>query len=446
MRTKTTRNNADPILKKYRSILVVILMLNIVGIIAFTSYQIKTNIPDTIRILKNKVEEFNFDVPFQADITTEDIGVLEVNESNVPSNQIHINLNEPFTLQSSETGSYEVVLKLFGLFELKKISLDVIDSVELIPSGRPIGITLKTDGVLVLGTSPISAADGMMYEPALNILKSGDYIIGVNNKEIKTKEDLISIIQNCEGKTLNFLLRRKDEILTVSVNPVKAPSGEYKIGTWIRDDTQGIGTLTFITTTGEFGALGHGITDVDTGVLMEVGDGAIYNAEIVSIVKGKAGAPGELTGVIHQSDASRLGTLCYNTGQGIFGTLDLNSELYQNATMIQYNKPMEIALRQEVEVGKASILCHVDGQIKEYEIEIEDIDLANNNLSKGLIIRITDEELIELTGGIVQGMSGSPIIQNGKIIGAVTHVFVKDSTRGYGTFIENMIQHLDGKK
>jgi stage IV sporulation protein B len=232
-------------------------------------------------------------------------------------------------------------------------------------------------------------------------------------------------------------VRRNKEKITVRVSPVKTASGSYKIGAWIRDNTQGIGTLTFISTDGQFGALGHGITDIDTGLLMNVKMGSIYTAEIMSIIKGKEGEPGELIGMIRQSDKYRIGSITNNTYQGIFGKIGY--EYDEGLDM----EPLELGLKQEVVKGKAYIRCNIDEKITDYEINIENVDVSNSNHSKGIVIRITDERLLKLTGGIVQGMSGSPIIQNNKIIGAVTHVFIQDSTKGYGTFIENMVNNLE---
>ncbi|NLJ95808.1 MAG: SpoIVB peptidase, partial [Clostridiales bacterium] len=232
-------------------------------------------------------------------------------------------------------------------------------------------------------------------------------------------------------------VRRNKEIITVKIAPVSTADGDYKIGAWIRDDTQGIGTLTFVSTNGYFGALGHGITDVDTGLLMEISKGSIFDAEILNIVKGKEGEPGELIGMIRQSEKYRIGTIVDNTYQGIFGTLNHKYKFDSEF------KPTKIGFKQEVKLGKAYIRCMVEGSIVDYEIEIQKVDMSNSNHSKGLVIKITDERLLNTTGGIVQGMSGSPIIQNNKIIGAVTHVFIQDSTKGYGTFIENMVNKLE---
>ena len=234
------------------------------------------------------------------------------------------------------------------------------------------------------------------YEPAHNKLKSGDYIIAINDKKVKYKEELIEAIQKSEGKDIKLTVRRGGEIINVIVTPAKTANGDYKIGTWIRDDTQGIGTLTFISTNGYFGALGHGITDIDTGQLMEIDEGNIYDADIMSIVKGKEGEPGELIGIIKQNEKNRIGSITDNTYQGIFGTVNHRYKMKEDF------KPLKIGFKQEVKVGKAYIRCMVDGKLSDYEINIQKVDMSNSNQSKGLVIKITDERLLDLTGGIVQ--------------------------------------------
>ena len=406
--------------------------------IAYLGYQtLKSQIPNEIKILAGREEKFDFSIPIMACISNNRDTSFHLNSETIHSNKISIDLNRPFTLESDQKGSYEIDLSLFGFIHLKEVKLDVIDQLELIPSGDPIGIYVKTDGVMVLGTSIITSMDGMNYEPALNKLKSGDYITEISGKCIHSKGELIDEIQKCDGKPIVLKVRRGKERLNVSIEPVETAIGEYKIGTWIRDDTQGIGTLTFITNNRQFGALGHGITDIDTSLLMEVSSGDVYTAEIMSIVKGKNGCPGELIGLINQSDRCRVGDIERNTNQGIFGDIGVNSRMFSK------RDGLPIGLKQDVRLGDATIRCNVEGKVKDYTISIEKIDRTNLQLSKGLVIKITDEHLLELTGGIVQGMSGSPIIQDGKLIGAVTHVFIQDSTKGYGTFIENMIRNLD---
>lgn len=423
--------------KIYRRVLITFFLISLAAIIFLVIYNIDKSIPDEIKIVVDREESFSFNMPLKGNIETEEVGVISVNDTRVPSNQINIDLNEPFTIQSSQTGRYNISLKLFGLFNFKNVSLDVIETVELIPCGIPIGISVETDGILVLGNNRITGYDGLNYEPAHNKLKTGDYIVSVNNRKVMHKEELIEEIQKSQGNDLRLQIRRNGEIITVRITPVKTINGDYKIGTWIRDDTQGIGTLTFISTNGYFGALGHGITDIDTGLLMEINNGTIYDAEIMSIVKGKEGEPGELIGMIKQSDRYKIGNITDNTYQGIFGTVNHRYKFKDTF------KPLKLGLKQEVKVGKAYVRCMVEGEIIDYEIEIQKVDMSNSNHSKGLVIKITDERLLNATGGIVQGMSGSPIIQNNKIIGAVTHVFIQDSTKGYGTFIENMVNKLE---
>jgi stage IV sporulation protein B len=423
--------------KIYRRLLIYLFTLNIFLIAFYLYYYIEKSIPNEIKIVVGTQESFDFNMPVEARIETEDIGVISVNDLSVPSNQIHIDLNQPFTLESSQTGQYNVSLKLFGLIGFKNISLDVIETAQLIPCGNPIGIYVETDGILVLGSGRITGEDGLNYEPINNKLKSGDYILKVNGKQLNKKKELIDAIQNSNGKDITLLVRRNEEEITVRITPVKTASGSYKIGAWIRDNTQGIGTLTFVSTDGQFGALGHGITDIDTGLLMDIKAGTIYSAEIMSIIKGKEGEPGELIGMIRQSDRYKIGRISENTYQGIFGTVGNAFDESLNS------KPLEIGLKQEVVKGKAKIRCTIEDKAEDYDIVIESVDMSNSNHSKGIVLRITDERLLNLTGGIVQGMSGSPIIQNNKIIGAVTHVFIQDSTKGYGTFIENMVNNLE---
>ncbi|NLP16000.1 MAG: SpoIVB peptidase [Clostridiales bacterium] len=423
--------------KIYRRVLLSLFLVSIAAIIYLVIYSLEKNIPDEIKIVVDREERFSFNMPLKANIETEDIGVISVNNSKIPSNKIDIDLNEPFTLQSTKTGQYNINLKLFGIFNYKKISLDVIETVELIPCGTPIGISVETDGILVLGNSEITGADGLNYSPSYNKLKSGDYILSINNRKVMYKEDFIEEIQKSNGRDIRLQIRRNGEISNIIITPVKTADGDYKIGTWIRDDTQGIGTLTFISTNGHFGALGHGITDIDTGRLMEIDNGTIYDAQIMFIVKGKEGEPGELIGIIRQNEKNKIGEITDNTSQGIFGKVNHKYKLKEEF------KPLKIGFKQDVKLGKAYIRCMVDGKIVDYEINIQKIDMSNSNQSKGLVIKITDERLLNLTGGIVQGMSGSPIIQNNKIIGAVTHVFIQDSTKGYGTFIENMVNKLE---
>ncbi len=420
--------------KKYRSWLVAALILNIMVMFGYGVYYFRASVPEEIQIITGEEQKLSFRFPFSAKIEGESVGVVEVNRKPLEKGSIKIDLSDAVVMEASEKTSVTMDIKLFGVIPLKQVKVSAVSPQSVVVGGSAIGIHIETDGILVLGTTSVVGEDKMTYAPADNRLKSGDYITEVNGIKMSKKEDLMELLKNTDGSTLQCKIRRGKEIMETAVTPVRCTDGTYKIGTWIRDDTQGIGTLTYITPSGKFGALGHGITDVDTGVLIEAGGGDAYDAEILRIVKGAPGEPGELSGVIHRAEDERLGEVFKNTAQGIFG------EVKDNCKVAVGDKNMEIGFKQEVRKGKATILCEINGKVNEYEIEIEQIDYSNRNHAKGLVLKITDEELIELTGGIVQGMSGSPIIQNEKLIGAVTHVFVRDSTKGYGTFIENMLQ------
>ncbi len=429
--------------KKYRKGLVIVLIGAVCALIGFGYHSLVTRVPDRILLIVNKEADFDFRLPLEAEVDLGEVsqaGTFFFNNQKLTQDELRINLNDQFSVRGDETGSYSVVVRLFGRFVMKQSVLDVIESVDVIPLGVPIGIIANTDGVLVLGTGNLTDTNGNAYEPD-TVVKTGDYITEVEHQLICGKEDLIAKIQSCDKKEAELTVRRGEEYLTVNLPIVDTASGDKKIGIWVRDDTQGIGTLTYITSDGHFGALGHGITDVDTGVLMQFSDGMIYTAEITSIIKGKSGEPGELSGVIHQGDRARLGMLEENTSQGIYGELTAQPEFFQQMFALDELKAYEIGFRNQAKEGTATIICSVDGVPREYTIEIERIKANVESVTKSLVIRITDEELLTLTGGIVQGLSGSPIIQDGKLIGAVTHVLVNDPTRGYGIFIENMLKH-----
>ncbi len=415
--------------RRIRRLLVMVLILA-VGIV-YGQYWIKMNVPSKIKLLAGEEGTFDFSFPIEASISEEEsLGVLYVNQQPLTEDKIHIDLSQPFSISSDTLGTYNVELKLFGWIPLKGVSLEIIEETELIPGGSVIGLQIETDGILVLGTGEVTLRDGSTTEPAKGILKSGDYIVGINGSTEVTRNMLMEAIE--EGEVC-LTVKRDGREREVSISPVKDYSGKNRIGTWIRTDAQGIGTITYMTTDGKFGALGHGITDVDTGLVMQISGGTLYDAEILSVIKGKSGSPGELIGILRQSGISRIGTIESNCSQGIYGQIKLG--------LMEGKESIPIGLKQEIHLGTASILCQVDSSVREYEIEIEKIELGRTNDNKGMVIHITDEKLLSKTGGIVQGMSGSPILQDGKIIGAVTHVLVNDPTRGYGIFIENMLEH-----
>lgn len=322
--------------------------------------------------------------------------------------------------------------------ELKKeVSAGTGSEHLLIPGGMPIGIYMETDGVMVLGTDEIKSSDGSSTSPAKHLVKDGDYIVGIDEEEVENKQELIEVMQNLSKKTVILHLRRKMEYIDVKIHPAKDEEGKYKLGIWVRDNVQGLGTITFLNANSEFGALGHGIHDVDTSELLEISEGTLYETSIQNIKKGQNGSPGGMEGIIVYNHYNVLGSITSNTETGIYGKIDRVDKVFKN------QEAYPAASKEEIKTGKAYIRCAVSGEVKDYEIQITKIDLHPGEVNKGIEIRVTDEELLRITGGIVQGMSGSPILQDGKIVGAVTHVFVQDSTKGYGIFIENMLENLD---
>ena len=322
--------------------------------------------------------------------------------------------------------------------ELKKeVSAGTGSENLLIPGGMPIGIYMETDGVMVLGTDEIKSSDGSSTSPAKHLVKDGDYIVGIDEEEVENKQELIEVMQNLSKKTVILHLRRKMEYIDVKIHPAKDAEGKYKLGIWVRDNVQGLGTITFLNANSEFGALGHGIHDVDTSELLEISEGTLYETSIQNIKKGQNGSPGGMEGIIVYNHYNVLGSITSNTETGIYGKIDRVDKVFKN------QEAYPAASKEEIKTGKAYIRCAVSGEVKDYEIQITKIDLHPGEVNKGIEIRVTDEKLLRITGGIVQGMSGSPILQDGKIVGAVTHVFVQDSTKGYGIFIENMLENLD---
>ena len=336
----------------------------------------------------------------------------------------------------SGEGTYQLPCKLFGKIPLKKIKVTPSEADSILVSGSTVGIYMETAGVLVIDTGEIRCKNGDIKEPAKNILKSGDYIISFNQQKISCKQDLIEDLENLGQEAVTLLIKREDKAIPVSLSPVLDSSGKYKLGIWVRDDTQGIGTLTYITQSGEFGALGHGISDVDTGDLLSVKGGNLYCAQILGVQKGEKGIPGELSGLIRYRNDNVIGTISTNSKNGIYGTYT------ENSTDNVFLKQMPVGYKQDLKTGPASVLCNVGNGVKEYEAEITRIDMNHEDNNKSFVIHITDPRLLEITGGIVQGMSGSPVLQDGKVVGAVTHVFVQDATSGYGIFIENMLERV----
>lgn len=418
-------------MRLYRMGLCLALAVSCTALAGVFCYRIDASIPSVINVRAGEEESFYLGIPAKGEI----VSVSDQGVSNIPQGAVDIDLSKTVTLKTTMKSSYQMRVKLFGFLSFKDVDIRVIEDQELIPVGLPVGIYVKTDGILVVGTGEFKGRDGVSYSPAKYILKSGDYIQKMDGQPVTEKDDFIRRVEESGGREISLTVERDGESMELEVTPEQDAGGSYKIGVWVRDNAQGVGTMTYIDSRGRFGALGHGITDVDTSTLMHMEDGTLYQTDIVDIQKGSAGNPGEMTGMIIYSRDRILGEITNNSARGIFGLCN------QKALEMGEKEPLPIGLKQEIRPGPAMILCTVDGQTKYFDVEITAVHLDHDNVNRGIELTVTDQELLAATGGIVQGMSGSPIIQDGKFIGAVTHVLVQDSKKGYGIFIENMLEH-----
>ena len=332
-------------------------------------------------------------------------------------------------------------VSFLGIVPIKNVKLETVPKLKVYPSGQPVGIKLNTEGVLVVGLSDIEADIGKINSPAASVgIQIGDSIVKINGESISSSNKVSEIMKRNKEKIVKITIIRNESNIEKTLTPVKCSiDGNYKLGVWIRDSTAGVGTLTFYDEkSGKFAALGHPITDVDTGTILKVGKGTIINSSIISIKKGLKGNPGEVMGIFIDEE-SPIGNIERNTACGIYGNKFKSFNGYRSV-----NGPMEVALRNEIKLGPAEILTTIDGQEpKLYKISIDKLLAQDAPGPKSMVIRITDEELLKKTGGIVQGMSGSPIIQNNKIVGAVTHVLINKPDVGYGIYIEWMLKEAN---
>jgi stage IV sporulation protein B len=322
---------------------------------------------------------------------------------------------------------------------LKEVTISVLPERVLIPGGHSVGVRMNVKGVLVVGLEEIETPEGRFINPGLDAgLQIGDNILEINGTKVNNAKDVKDIINRIK-RDVRLKIKRKDDIMNIKLDPViSADDNLYKIGVWVKDKTAGIGTLTFYDpSSNTFGALGHAITDPETGTVLSVAQGELLNSKVESVKQGKAGSPGEIRGIFYEADQP-LGKLTRNTEFGIFG------DVYETISNPIYQTPLQIGYQNEIKKGPAYILTTLEGDtIEKYSIVIEKINRQTKASTKSMVIRVTDERLLAKSGGIIQGMSGSPIIQNDKIIGAVTHVFVNDPQKGYGIFIEWMLNDTD---
>ena len=398
----------------YRKLLIILFMLNLFAITVFYIKYCKSQLPNTIHIKKGEKISLCYNIPASATI-----------------NNQKIKLNRTFIFQKCSSGQYEMKTSLFGAIPLKKIKVKVVDGQKVIPSGQVVGIYVETNGLLVIDTDGFTGENGVDHAPSKNKLYRGDYIKKIDGADVLSKKQFIEKINQSNGNSVTLTVSRRSKVLKIKIKPEFSKTDHmYKIGAWIRDNTQGIGTMTYIKKD-SFGGLGHGIYDMDTGKLLKIKGGFLLTPQIYSIKKGKSGTPGEIVGSIEYKEENIIGSIKKNTEKGIYGTVS-NTE----------SKAYEIGYRQDVKKGKAYILSNLTGSMKKYEIRISKVVPSDTDVLKSMEIEVTDKRLLNLTNGIIQGMSGSPIIQDGKLIGAVTHVFVDDPTKGYAILMETMIYEM----
>ncbi|WP_420491160.1 SpoIVB peptidase [Neobacillus vireti] len=407
-----------------RKIIGGILLVSLISLIFFQPLQQYLSIPKSITVFEGQDYTFQKAAPVTATIAS--------HNSNITLNQE----KKSVSVKANEHGKNEMLLEYAGI-PIKKVDVRVLKDFRVLPGGQSIGVKLNTVGVLVVGHHLINTANGKKSPGEIAGIKVGDIITEINGSKIEKMTDVAPFVQSAgqDGKPLDLVISRESGKFTTKLTPLK-DKGEntYKLGLYIRDSAAGIGTMTFVhPQSKKYGALGHVISDMDTKKPIVVEDGQIVRSTVTSIEKGSNGDPGEKLARF-SSDHEIVGNIQKNSPFGIFG--ELNREL-KNGIL---DKPLPIALSDQVKEGPAKILTVVDSdQVEEFDIEIVSTIPQKFPATKGMVIKVTDPKLLEKTGGIVQGMSGSPIIQNGKLVGAVTHVFVNDPTSGYGVHIEWML-------
>ena len=424
------------IYKRFKSILAIGLSIFFIFFVCMFTLETINNISSEYNITIGDEYALRTRFPLGFSMPADDINkILEVNQIKNVADTILINKNI-FELKTLDKGTANLQLKILGLIPYKNVRINVVPKIKIIPGGQSVGVRLNTDGVLIVGTADITDDNFKTHNLAsISGIRIGDTLAKINDIKIQNASHVSEIVRASNGAKLSLSIKRNKKEFVIDVNPIKSEQdGEYRLGLWVRDKTAGVGTLSFIHPDSEkFGALGHAITDVDTGILLSIKNGEIVRSRVVSIEQGKRGTPGEIKGVFYETH-NPIGKIEKNTLLGVYG------ELFPDVEGIDKQDPMPIAYQHEIKEGKAFILTTLDSnRVEKFDIEITKINLQTKPDSKSMIIKITDKRLLEKTGGIIQGMSGSPIIQDDKIIGVVTHVLVNDPTKGYGVFIEWMV-------
>ena len=421
--------------KGLKKICGIMLSLLVVALNYSSPVQRLLQLPDALVLRAGEETRLSFGLPLRVQVEQPDAAVISSGDETLRDVAV-----TGVELSALSEGQAQVRLSLFGGWPFKNVDVRVEESRVLVPGGQAIGVALHTSGVLVVGTSDLA---GGAANPAQEAgLQPGDVIRSLGGQEVESAQHLTQLVNAHGGETVEMVVQRTGKEVRMRIAPVRdALDGQYRLGVWVRDSTAGVGTLSFYDPeSGAFGALGHAITDVDTGESLTVRDGDIMHADIVDVLKGQRGEPGELKGSFLK-EGETFGSILLNNAFGIYGQSD---EALVNPL---YPQGLPVGSRYSVHEGKASILSTVEGDtVREYEVEITRCVQQGSPAQKGMILRVTDPELLERTGGIVQGMSGSPILQDGHIVGAVTHVYVNDPTQGYGMYIEWMLEQAKQAK
>lgn len=397
-------------------------------------------LPFELRLQQGENQSLALNLPFSITIKGDQSGIIKLNGENLSGKSISLQPGSSWQVEPLKQGEVNLQVKLLGIIPLKKVRVNVVNPTKVIPAGSSIGILLRSEGVIVVGFSSVVDSYGRLHYPAREIgVVLGDLIRKVNGRTIHSTEDIIQAIEvtGSNNDYLTMEIKRKNNIFIKKVKPIFCrETKKYRIGLYVIDNTEGVGTLTFYNPKNKkYGALGHIITENSTNTKMIVGEGNIVEVDISAIEKGKRGRPGEKVGSFSVGRDKIIGNIEKNTILGIYGCLD-KSPKYS-----YYKRPISVALVNQVKEGPAEILTVLEGKkIEKFTVIIEKVIQQEKPSDKGLIIRVTDKRLLKTTGGIIQGMSGSPVIQNGKLVGAVTHVFVNDPTRGYGVLAEWMVK------
>lgn len=355
------------------------------------------SIPDKVYVTAGENIEMSFDVPLKARLDGDVVNAVSVKNQSGEEN-VNISLSSPLYVTAEEPGNVSAELSIMGI-PIKTVSVDIIPNRNVVPCGNIVGVTIKTRGVLVLGTGAVTMEDGKEYEPARGKIFTGDIILKVNGEEIDSKEELQSLAEGYAGGEFVITVLRRGRETDVDYTPVKTgENGKNRLGIWVRDSTQGLGTVTCYDTGNKvFAALGHGIYDTDTSTLMEVKEGSITMAKVSGYKKGKKGEPGEVTGGLDKT--KKLGTIAVNSDNGLCGNVSPEGEKYFGKEIFS------IGMRYDVKEGEAFIISDIlDGELKQYSINIDSIDRYGGSNDKSMVITVTDDRLISETGGIIQGM------------------------------------------